>query len=63
MSFINYIKTAKGYSFKRVDGADHMFYCSDLNMYAFFKSWSDYMIDANGSQDEMIYAGKVVEAY
>ncbi len=62
MSFINYIKTAKGYSFKRVDGA-FMFYCSDLDVYAFFKSYSDYMIDANGSQDEMIYAGKVVEAY
>ena len=62
MSFINYIKTSKGYSFKRVDGA-FMFYCSDLDVYAFFKSWSDYMIDANGSQDEMIYAGKVVESY
>ena len=62
MSYINYIKTDKGYSFKRIDGAS-MFYCSDLNIYAFFKSYSDYMIDANGSQDEMIYAGKVVEAY
>ena len=63
MSFINYIKTDKGYSFKLVDGANNMFYCRDLNMYAFFKSWSDYMIDANGSQDEMIYAGKVIESY
>ena len=62
MSYINYIKTAKGFSFKRVDGA-FMFYCGDLDVYAFFKSWSDYMIDANGSQEEMIYAGKVVEAY
>lgn len=62
MSYINYIKTAKGYSFKRIEGTDFMFYCSDLNRYAFFKSWSDYMIDA-GSQDEMIYAGKVIESY
>lgn len=59
---INYIKTEKGYIFRCVDEMDRMFYCSDLNMYAFFKSWSDYMIDA-GSQEEMIYAGKVVEAY
>ena len=58
---INFIKTAKGYSFGRVEGTS-MFYCRDLNMYAFFKSYSDYMIDA-GSQDEMIYAGKVIEAY
>ena len=62
MSFINYIKTAKGYTFERVDGA-FMFYCRDLNVYAFFKSYSDYMINADGSQDEMIYAGKVVDAY
>lgn len=59
---ISFIKTAKGYSFGRVEDTDHMFYCRDLNMYAFFKSYSDYMIDA-GSQDPMIYAGKIVESY
>ena len=57
----NYIKTAKGYSFIRLDDST-MFYCEKLDLCAFFKTYSDYMIDA-GNQDEMIYAGEVVESY
>lgn len=58
---INHIKTAKGYSFNRI-GETNMFYCEKLDLSAFFKSYSDYMIDA-GNHDEMVYAGKVVESY